>query len=81
MSVIAERPSCVRHGYMELRPIERQTPEQRWCGVWYDCAAPHCMSSVLLPTGELAGDRPGDLTADDYDRLFGPPEPDEDGCE
>jgi hypothetical protein len=33
---------------MQLRPLARQTYEQQWCGVWYDCTAPQCRSSVLL---------------------------------
>ena len=33
------------------RPIERQTYEQRFCGVWYDC--PQCSRSVLYPSAEL----------------------------
>jgi hypothetical protein len=45
----AARPACPAdsgHGPMELRPLSRQTYEQQWCGVWYDC--PRCYSSALL---------------------------------
>ena len=55
-TALAERPSCPashEHGYMELRPLSRQTREQRWCGVWYDCSAARCHSSVLYPSPEL----------------------------
>ena len=46
-------PSCERHGTMELRPASKQTPEQVWCGTWYDCADPWCRNSTLLPSAEL----------------------------
>jgi hypothetical protein len=39
------------HGRTELRPLARQTPEQKFCGTWYDC--PKCHSSVLFPSKEL----------------------------
>lgn len=45
-------PADPSHGQMILRPIERQTPEQKFCGTWYDC--PRCHSSVLLRSPELA---------------------------
>jgi hypothetical protein len=38
------RPYGVRIGY---------TKEQRWCGVWYDCAAFRCGRSALIPSAEL----------------------------
>lgn len=32
------RPQCPRgHGPMTLRPLDQQTYEQLWTGVWYDC--------------------------------------------
>jgi hypothetical protein len=33
------RPACSRpgHGFMTLRPFDRQTYEQLWTGPWYDC--------------------------------------------
>jgi hypothetical protein len=35
----ARRPQCPSgHGPMTLRPLDRQTFEQLWTGVWYDCA-------------------------------------------
>lgn len=47
-AALAERPTCTAHGgYMQLRPLSRQTREQRWCGVWYDYSEPRCWSSVL----------------------------------
>lgn len=46
-------PQCSAHGTMALRPLDRQTAEQRWCGVWYDCGAHRCWSSALLPSPEL----------------------------
>ncbi|WBB94110.1 hypothetical protein [Verrucosispora sp. WMMC514] len=46
-------PACGRHGTMALRPLDRQTPEQRWCGVWYDCTDPWCRTATLLPSPEL----------------------------
>lgn len=44
-------PSDDSHGYLELRPLSRQTPEQQWCGVWYDCL--RCKSSVLFQSAQL----------------------------
>jgi hypothetical protein len=48
--------ACERHGgggtvLMVVRPLSRQTAEQRWCGMWYDC--PLCQSSVLEMSPEL----------------------------
>jgi len=49
----ALRPRCPvdAHGFMEWRPSSRQTPEQLFCGVWYDCT--QCKSSVLFPSPGL----------------------------
>lgn len=50
-------PQCPQgHGQMVLRdPPGGHTPEQRWCGTWYDCPPGqfHCRSSVLLPSPDL----------------------------
>lgn len=52
---LAERPKCPTCGvYMELRPLYGQTPEQKYCGTWYNCPSPRCSCSVLLPSVELA---------------------------
>lgn len=46
------RPTCPLHKRpMLLRPVASQTPEQRWCGVWFDCSA--CGNSVLVPSQAL----------------------------
>lgn len=56
---IALRPECPKgHGFMELLSIGSQTPEQRWCGVWYECprdprSGLPCLSAALLPSPEL----------------------------
>lgn len=42
-------PKDSEHGQMMLR--ERMSPEQEWCGVWYDCA--HCKSAELFPSAAL----------------------------
>jgi hypothetical protein len=52
-------PECPNgHGPMALRPLSKQSPEQIWCGTWYDCppgaAAYHCSASALVPSAELA---------------------------
>jgi hypothetical protein len=47
----ALRPHCAQHGPMELRL--GFTPEQRWCGTWYGCAAHRCQTAVLLPSDAL----------------------------
>ena len=48
-----ELPQCPTpdHGHMAIRPTQRQTPEQLWCGVWYDCE--RCSNSVLFSSREL----------------------------
>ena len=51
---LARMPDCVsepEHGQMVIRPAERQTREQKWCGIWYDCKK--CHSSLLLPSRDL----------------------------
>lgn len=46
-------PECPVHGKtMGLR--DPATPEQAFCGTWYDCARAGCTASVLLPSPELA---------------------------
>lgn len=44
-------PSRRHHGACIPRPSESLTPEQQWCGTWYDC--PHCSSSVLVMSLDL----------------------------
>lgn len=47
-TLLMELPKCSEHGiYMVLRPLACQTPEQKFCGAWYDC--PACTQTVLLP--------------------------------
>lgn len=46
--------ACGRHGPMVRRDDGTQTPEQRWCGVWFDCTDPSCRASHLVPSVELA---------------------------
>lgn len=58
LNLPAERPRCRQHGYMVLRPASRQTPEQQFCGVWYDCpeftsATHRCGSSACYPSRGL----------------------------
>lgn len=54
MNALMELPRCHRHDtQMEYRPIERQTPEQKWCGDWYDCKEPGCMCSTVVMSPEL----------------------------
>ena len=50
-------PDCftdTAHGQMVRRPLERQTYEQRFCGIWFDCVT--CGSTKLLPSVELQDD-------------------------
>ena len=52
-------PKCPnRHGPMVARPLESQSYEQMYCGIWYDCApgpaGSHCTSSVGYDSRELA---------------------------
>jgi len=56
INALMELPKCSvkGHGQMELRrPKGKQTYEQQFCGVWYDCQYPGCHSSVLFPSKEL----------------------------
>lgn len=47
-----ELPKCVEHKIqMVLRPLAHQTPEQKFCGVWYDC--PACTQSALFQSAGL----------------------------
>lgn len=49
-----ELPKCPTHGGgMIFRPAK--TPEQAFCGAWYECAEPGCYCTVLIPTKELIG--------------------------
>lgn len=60
MNEIAERPRCECGVYLEIRkPHGGHTPEQKFCGVWYDHPASHESSSaghtrtVLYPSEAL----------------------------
>jgi hypothetical protein len=46
-------PRCPTHPefQMVVRPTTHQTPEQLFCGVWYDCQA--CSQSVLFKGVQL----------------------------
>lgn len=47
-------PICGRHGpIIRMRPREDPSPEQAWCGAWYDCPVRNCHSSVLVPSAAL----------------------------
>lgn len=39
---------------MVQRPSSSQTPEQRFCGAWWDCT--YCRTAVLFPSQELTAD-------------------------
>lgn len=53
-----EIPSCPNgHGRMKPRPLEKQSYESLFSGIWYDCASPHCRSSVTWPSRDLAYER------------------------
>ncbi len=52
-NALMEVPRCPVHGEpMAYRPAG--TPEQAFCGTWYDCQHPGCSCSVLLTSRELA---------------------------
>ena len=51
-NILMPIPRCPHCGKpLALRPDGRQTPEQRWCGTWYDCLK--CNYSLLLESREL----------------------------
>lgn len=59
-----DMPLCPNgHGPMHPRPAALQTPEQQWCGAWFDCH--HCKSSVLIKSAAL------DAHLSDAARLLG----------
>ncbi len=43
-------PACPKHGEMQVR--KPGTPEQAWCGTWYECKDPRCMTAALIPSAE-----------------------------
>lgn len=51
LMVLPACPADPAHGQMVLRPVDRQTPEQKFCGTWYDCV--RCHSSTLFRSPEL----------------------------
>lgn len=51
MNMPMELPRCTQGRQMVLRPTNKQTAEQLFCGVWYDCE--HCKESVLFMSQEL----------------------------
>lgn len=51
MTGAIQTPLCDHENGLVLRPLSRQTPEQRFCGIWYDC--PHCHFSKLIPSKGL----------------------------
>ena len=56
LSGAASAPRCParpEHGPTVRRPQAGQTPEQRFCGDWWDCRNPGCTSAVLVPSPEL----------------------------
>lgn len=55
MAVPMRLPQCPEpgHGEMKLRSLDKQTYEQKYCGVWYDCQYPGCNNSVLFMSKEL----------------------------
>jgi hypothetical protein len=60
---------CPQHGPLKPRPKERQTPEQLWCGEWFDCEK--CRYTSLVRSPELIAQLNEQLKSlkADYDRL------------
>lgn len=52
-SALVEVRCPVHHIGMEQRPLSKQTPEQMFCGAWWDCVRPGCKSSILFQSAEL----------------------------
>jgi hypothetical protein len=54
MQVDGHEIICAKHGEkMVQRPANVQTPEQLFCGDWYDCSEPRCMNSTLIESEAL----------------------------
>jgi len=57
MEAVDNNPPHCTHGHGEMILRERTTPEQEWCGTWYDCPpgppGETCGSSALLPSKAL----------------------------
>lgn len=47
-------PTYAGHGPLTPRPLERQTYEQLYCGLWWDCE--RCTGGVSYPSRDLAYD-------------------------
>ena len=52
-TALMERPKCPGHGTACTLRTTGLTPEQEWCGAWYDCQEPGCTCSVLINSKEL----------------------------
>jgi len=48
-------PTSGEHGPLVLRPLDRQSYESLYCGLWWDCQ--RCASSTLYPSRDSAYDR------------------------
>lgn len=71
-TLLMELPKCSEHGiYMVLRPLACQTPEQKFCGAWYDC--PACTQTVLFIGGYK--NAPADAPAKEWGGIWAGPLP------
>ena len=56
LSLALEEIRCPKHGAtMTQRDTKHQTPEQLFCGAWWDCTTggERCSNSILFPSAEL----------------------------
>jgi hypothetical protein len=59
MSTDDQIPRCPQHGELVRRPREQMSPEQAWCGEWWDCrnralgSVGHCGVTVCVPSPAL----------------------------
>jgi hypothetical protein len=62
---------CPQHGALVLRPKQQQTPEQLWCGEWYDCPEDGRHHIVLERSPELVAQLNGQIRSlkRDFDKL------------
>ena len=65
MNFLTTLPKCPTHGaQMELRPLYRQTREQKWCGAWYDCMAKEA-ARLFLKVTNVRAERVQDISEQD----------------
>jgi hypothetical protein len=48
-----EIPECPTHKIQMVPRAPGGTPEQKWCGQWFDCPEGRCLNTGLINSPEL----------------------------